>query len=87
MTFDVNQFRGMESRIKVNFNNFQQVLLAPEVYEGEHVVIPKSEAQVLQTKKKYMEDNVTVTAIPYFNVTNPSGGQTIYIGSEVDING
>nr|DAZ47152.1 MAG TPA: hypothetical protein [Caudoviricetes sp.] len=34
-----------------------------------------------------MDDNVTITAIPYFDVANPSGGQTIYIGSEVEING
>ena len=62
-------------------------MITPEAYDGDYSVVPKAEAQQLPTKKKYMEDNITITAIPYFDVANPSGGQTIYIGSEVEING
>lgn len=87
MTFDINKFNGMQSHIKVRFDYFQQVMITPDAYEGNYTVVPKAEAQELLTKKKYMDDNVTITAIPYFDVANPSGGQTIYIGSEVEING
>lgn len=87
MTFMIDKFREMQSHIKVRFDYFQQVMITPEAYEGDYTVIPKAEAQQLPTKKKYMDDNVTITAIPYFDVANPSGGQTIYIGSEVEING
>lgn len=87
MTFNINKFNGMQSHIKVRFDYFQQVTITPDTYEGDYTVVPKAEAQELLTKKKYMDDNVTITAIPYFDVANPSGGQTIYIGSEVEING
>lgn len=87
MTFTIDKFRGMTSHIKVNFEYFQQVMITPEAYDGDYSIVPKAEAQQLPTKKKYMEDNITITAIPYFDVANPSGGQTIYIGSEVEING
>ena len=87
MTFKINEFKGMQSHIKVRFDYFQQVMVTPEAYDGDYSVVPKAEAQQLPTKKKYMEDDVTITAIPYFDVANPSGGQTIYIGSEVEING
>lgn len=87
MTFTIDKFREMKSRIKINFEYFQQVIVTPEAYDGDYSVVPKAEAQQLPTKKKYMEDDITITAIPYFDVANPSGGQTIYIGSEVEING
>lgn len=87
MTFTIDKFREMKSRIKINFEYFQQVIVTPEAYDGDYSVVPKAEAQQLPTKKKYMEDDITITAIPYFDVANPSGGQTIYIGSEVENNG
>ena len=87
MTFTIDKFREMKSHIKINFEYFQQVMITPEAYDGDYSVVPKAEAQQLPTKKKYMEDDITITAIPYFDVANPSGGQTIYIGSEVEING
>lgn len=87
MTFNINKFDGMQSHIKVRFDYFQQVMITPDTYEGDYTVVPKAEAQSLPTKKKYLEDDITVTEIPYFDVTNPAGGQTIYIGSEVEING
>ena len=54
-----------------------------EPYTGSYIVTPKTEAQEMQTKDKLMTDNVSIKSIPYFSVSNTSGGNTIYIGSEV----
>jgi hypothetical protein len=37
----------------------------------------------METKEKYMKDDVTVNPIPFFSVGNNSGGNTVYIGNEV----
>lgn len=54
-----------------------------EAYEGNYVVVPKVEAQTMATKNKVMVDDVTIKSIPFFNVSNTSGGQTVFIGNEV----
>ena len=53
------------------------------VYDGPYEAIPKVEAQTLPTAKKLMREDVSVRAIPYFDVSNPAGGNTIYIANEV----
>ena len=56
------------------------------VYKGEYEVIPKTdESTILQTKGMQLTKNVTVTKIPYWETTNPQGGETVYIGG--DLNG
>ena len=52
-------------------------------YEGDYVVTPKVEEQIMPTKDKVLLEDVTIKSIPYFNVGNNSGGSTVYIGSEV----
>ena len=55
-----------------------------KTYEGPYEVTPKAdEQQTLQTKGMSMKEDMTVKAIPYFDVSNNAGGQTIYIGTEV----
>ena len=49
------------------------------VYSGAYEVIPKTVAQTLETKDKKMKDNVSVLAIPYFEVSN-TDGTTVIIG-------
>lgn len=51
-------------------------------YSGACEVIPKTKAQVLETCDKLMTKNVTVQAIPYYEVENPQGGNTIIIGGD-----
>lgn len=53
------------------------------VYDGPYEAIPKVTAQTLQTAQKFMREDVSVRAIPYFDVSNPAGGNTIYIANEV----
>lgn len=51
-------------------------------YEGAYEVTPRKVEQILATKDKSMSDNVTVEAIHYAEVENPSGGKTIIVGFE-----
>ena len=59
------------------------VYMGGEPYEGPYDVTPKVTAQTLQTAQKLMREDVSVRAIPYFDVSNPAGGNTIYIANEV----
>lgn len=53
-----------------------------DIYSGEYIVTPKPyDDQILETKEKLMEDDVTVLAIPYYETSNISG-ITVYIGGE-----
>ena len=53
-------------------------------YRDSYEVTPAVDEQIVPTAQKYMENNLTVKAIPYYDVSNPSGGNTIFIGSEVN---
>ena len=50
------------------------------VYSGAYAVTPKTVAQTLQTKDKKMIDDVSVHAIPYYEVGNDADGTTAIIG-------
>ena len=91
MRFDVS-FRETNTRIDcklknelafdVKFENFTGITEV-ETYDGNYDVIPKTEGQTLETNQKYMKSDVTIQKIPFYNVSNESGGSTVYIGSEV----
>lgn len=49
------------------------IIVKPEEYDGEYTVIPKTYVQYLETTNKLMRDDVTVTEIPYDEVTNIYG--------------
>ena len=53
-------------------------------YTGDYIVDPDFATQMLETKEKYMLDNVTVNPIEVARVSNPAGGRTIYIGGEIN---
>lgn len=50
------------------------------LYTGAYEVTPKIEAQKLDTANRSMEKDVTIHAIPYYEVDNAYNGQTIVIG-------
>lgn len=52
-------------------------------YNGDCHVTPKCSEQILPTRDKHMTDDVTIRAIPMYTVSNETGGDTVYIGSEV----
>ena len=53
------------------------------VYDGPYEAIPKVEAQTLPTAQKLMTDDVTVYGVPFYEVSNDQGGNTVYIAKEL----
>lgn len=53
-------------------------------YTGETVVVPKMDDQILNTAMKTVLTDITVKEIPVYAVSNPQGGNTVYIGGEFD---
>ena len=53
-------------------------------YTGEYTVTPEVDtAQTLETAGTYMTNDVTVKAIPDYEVSNEAGGNTFIIGKEI----
>ena len=52
-------------------------------YNGDYVVTPSVKEQFLKTANKKMLDDVTIKEIPFFETSNNSGGNTVYIGKEL----
>lgn len=58
-----------------------------DLYDGEYQVVSDvDEIQVLNTKNKIMKDDVTILAIPYWEVSNDTG-TTCVIGKESELYG
>lgn len=78
-------FRTRNEQIKVDFEHLQVVSdnVGVDYYKGDYTVTPKVEKQELATRKKFLTENVKIKEIPFFEVGNSEGGDTIYIGSEV----
>lgn len=53
-------------------------------YPGPYVVTPMFSEQVLNTNNKLMSSDVEVEAIYVSSVTNPAGGNTVYIGGIIN---
>ena len=88
MRFNV-RFNEQNMQIGVKFANLQRVTEYNDAdpYTGSYVVTPKVDAQRLPTAKKLMADDVQIKAIPIYEVSNNSDGETVYIGTEVEIYG
>lgn len=53
-------------------------------YTGQYEVVPSVNGErVLETKNKYMTDNLVVREVPYSEVSNTAEGITVFIGKEV----
>lgn len=61
---------------------FHYLVDVPE-YEGPYEVTPQVEAQTLETAGKIMKNDVAVKAIPIYEVSNTSGGSTVYIAKDL----
>lgn len=62
-------------------------ILHPNYYDGEYEVVSDTdEIKVLNTKNKLMENDVTILAIPYWEVSNDTG-TTCIIGKESELYG
>lgn len=74
---------AQKPKFKAEFKGFVLSVNGAETYEGSYEATPKVTGQIFETSKKYMEDDFTVKAIPYYDVSNAAGGNTIYIGDEL----
>lgn len=53
-----------------------------EEYTGPTTVTPSGSSQTLPTAHKYLAQDITVREIQRWDVGNPSGGKTVFIGEE-----
>lgn len=53
-----------------------------EEYTGPTTVTPSGSAQTLPTAHKYLSQDITLREIQRWDVGNPSGGKTVFIGEE-----
>lgn len=83
------EFKSSDRQFELGFGEVQLVTARPGVdyYEGSYKAVPQVTAQTLETSHKYLIDDITICEIPFFNVSNTSGGSTVYIGKEVEIYG
>ena len=51
-----------------------------DIYDGSYTVDPTFNSQTIPTKDKTMADDISVSAIEVNSVSNPFGGNTVYIG-------
>ena len=58
--------------------------IVPE-YKGEYTVLPQAaEDKVLSTKGTKLTKDITVKKIPYYETSNESGGNTVYIAGQIE---
>lgn len=84
MNLDIKLSESKQS-FTLSFGEIHKVSIESDIppYTGEYTVTPKVNSQTLETAKKLMINDVTIKAIPYYDVGNTSGGSTVYIGNEV----
>lgn len=66
-----------------DFGEIQEVIVNAEMYKGRYEITPKLEEQVLDTKNKTLNRDMTIKSIPIHETTNESGGLTLYIAKEL----
>lgn len=77
------QFELTSNVFPVVFDKIVAVTKDVESYDGDYTVIPKVAEQVLPTAKKLMSADLTIAKIPIYDVSNNSGGTTIYIADNI----
>ena len=80
---NINMTVHPHKSIQMKVEKAVAVGISGKTYEGDYEVIPTAEKQTMGTKQKYMKDDVTIHPIPFYSVSNNSGGNTVFIGSEV----
>lgn len=83
MTFEVS-FNQTDMRLNVEFSEYQTVQNLPETYTGDYAITPTVTAQVIPTKNRYLTDDMTVKEIPYYETSNTTGGNTVYIANVLE---
>ena len=83
--FDTDVRFDTDDHFEASFEAIQEVTVHKDAdpYRGTYDVTPKVDEQILPTAQKLMARDVTIKAIPIYNVSNDSGGSTVYIAREV----
>lgn len=77
-------FSESSQSIDADFGEIQTVnLSALPVYKGDYGVTPTVSGQTMRTKGMAMLEDVTIHPIPFYNVSNMSGGNTVYIARDM----
>ena len=78
-------FHSLSCSFLANFGEIETITkyVGGGLYEGEYIVTPRTVEQTMPTKEKVMLEDVTIKAIPFYDVSNTSGGSTVYIANEV----
>lgn len=78
-------FESNVQRLPIAFDKFVVTTITKdaEYYDGDYSVIPKIIEQTLPTEKKLLGADIKVEKIPIFDVSNNSGGTTIYIADNI----
>ena len=84
---------GGEIDVRANFGQTVKVTVSPDPYTGDTEVTPSDQTQVLATKKKFVQDDITVYPAPTeallvtLNGTfTPSDGKVGFSAVNVDVN-
>ena len=82
---------GGEIDVRANFGQTVKVTVSPDPYMGDTEVTPSAETQVLATKKKFVQDDITIFPAPTETLSTtsngtftPSSGKVGF--SQVDVN-
>lgn len=78
-----------DQRIDTEFISYQEATVVRDAdpYTGSYTITPSVDAQTVPTSQKFMTSDMTINGIPYFETSNAFNGETVYIGSEVEIYG
>ena len=66
---------GGEIDVRANFGQTVKVTVSPDPYMGDTEVTPSDQTQVLATKKKFVQDDITVYPAPVETLSTTSNGQ------------
>lgn len=65
---------GGEIDVRANFGQTVKVTVSPDPYMGDTEVTPSAETQVLATKKKFVQDDITVYPAPAESLATSENG-------------
>lgn len=69
-----------QQQMQVVFENAQYINTNADIFTGSYEISPRVEAQTIPTADKRMTEDMTIKAIPYYEVSNNENGKTIIIG-------
>lgn len=78
--FDLDFVSERDTIMEADFGEIHEVGNV-ELYEGPYEFTPNAKSeQIISTAKKYVENDITIEPIPYYEVSNTSDGLTVTIG-------